>query len=245
MLCQAILQAVVRRERQKAGNILILTGQAMKRHNLKMDKLPTVRRLPDYLSLLQELSASGEIFTTSSYLAEKIGILPILVRKDIELLRITGTPRVGYPIELFIKRIENFLGWGASLDAFLFGAGQIGTSILANSELMTLGLRIVAAFDNDPRKIMTSVYGVPVFDSAKLEEQLSRNHVGMAILCVPSRYAQSITDKLVASGIRGIWNFTSARLTVPDDVIIQKEALTPGYAVLSARLTRMQSLEYR
>jgi len=217
----------------------------MKIHNLKMDKLPTVRRLPDYLSLLQERSATGEMFVTSSYLAEKMGILPILVRKDIELLRITGTPRVGYPIELFIKRIENFLGWGASLDAFLFGAGQLGTSILTNSELMTLGLRIVAAFDIDPRKIMTSIHGVPVFDSVQLEVQLRRNHVGMAILCVPSRCAQDVTDTLVALGIRGIWNFTSAHLTVPDNVIIQKEALTSGYAVLSARLTRMQSLEYR
>jgi redox-sensing transcriptional repressor len=210
-----------------------------------MDKLPTVRRLPDYLSLLQELSAKGEFFVTSSYLAEKMGMLPILVRKDIELLRINGTPRVGYPIVLLIKRIENFLGWSTSLDAFLFGAGHFGTSILANSELMTLGLRIVAAFDNDPQKTMTLVHGVPVFDSSRLEEQLGKNHVGMAILCVPSQYAQGITDKLVALGIRGIWNFTSAHLTVPDNVIIQKEALTTGYAVLSARLTRMQSLEYR
>jgi redox-sensing transcriptional repressor len=213
----------------------------MKNHSYKMDKLPTVRRLPDYLSILRELSARGEMFVSSSYLAEKMGVIPILVRKDIELVRVTGTPRIGYSVELLIRRIENFLGWGASMDALLIGVGQLGTSILAARELTSLGLRIVAAFDTDPRKIGTSVHGVPVFDSARLEEQVKRVHAGVAILCVPSVYAQSITDTVVASGIRGIWNFTSARLAVPDDVITQKEDLTSGYAVLSAGLTRIQS----
>jgi len=240
-----MLQAVFRWKRQGARTSHEAPGLPMKRHNLKMQKLPTVKRLPDYLSILHELSAMGEMFVSSSCLAEKMGIIPILVRKDIELLRVTGTPRIGYAIGLLINRIENFLGWGASLDAYLFGVGQLGSSILADRELMTLGLRIVAAFDNDPRKIMTSVHGVPVFDSARLEDHSRNITIGMAILCVPSRFAQNLTDTLVASGIKGIWNFTSARLAVPEDVIIQKENLTSGYAVLSARLTRIQSSEYR
>lgn len=211
----------------------------MKKHP-KLDKLPTVRRLPGYLSLLHKLSAEGELFVSSSYLAEKMGIIPILARKDIELVQVTGTPRIGYPIELLIRRIENYLGWGTSLDAFLIGAGELGSSILANRELTTLGLRIAAAFDHDPRKMKTSVHGVPVYDSARLEELAKKMQIGLAILCVPSVYAQKVTDKLVAAGIRGIWNFTAANLAVPEDVITQKEDLTPGYAVLSAKLTRLQ-----
>lgn len=217
----------------------------MKKQNIKMDKLPTVRRLPDYLFILQELAAKGEAYVSSSYLAEKMGIIAILVRKDIELLRVTGTPRVGYPIELLIKRIENFLGWEASMDAFLFGVGQLGNSILANRDLMNLGLRIVAAFDNDPGKISSSVHGVPVFDISRLKELMAKHDIGMAILCVPAENAQDLCDELVACGIRGIWNFTSARLAVPENVIIQKEDPAIGYAVLSARLTRMQASESR
>ncbi|MRR56417.1 MAG: redox-sensing transcriptional repressor Rex [Deltaproteobacteria bacterium] len=212
----------------------------MKRHT-KIDKLPTVRRLPGYLSILQKLSATGEMFVSSSKLAEKMGIIPILVRKDIELIQVSGTPRIGYPIKLLIERIENYLGWGASLDAVLIGAGQLGSSILANRELNTLGLRIAAGFDNDSRKMKTSVHGVPIYDSARLEELLKTMHIGLAILCVPAVYAQNVTDILVASGVKGIWNFTSARLSVPEDVITQKEDLTPGYAVLSAKLTRLQT----
>jgi redox-sensing transcriptional repressor len=211
----------------------------MKRHDT-MDKMPTVRRLPDYLFILQELSAAGELFVSSSLLAQKMGILPVLVRKDIELVRVAGTPRVGYPIDILVKRIKNFLGWGASQNAVLFGVGQLGTSILADRQLLNLGLRIVAAVDTDPCKIQTSVHGVPVFAPARLEELLKTYQIGMAILCVPAATAQNLADTIVASGIRGIWNFTSACLTVPEYVVTQKEDLTTGYALLSAKMSRMQ-----
>jgi redox-sensing transcriptional repressor len=210
----------------------------MKRRVLKIDKLPTVRRLPAYLNLLRSLFLKGEQFVSSSYLAEKMHIEPILVRKDLELTRISGTPRIGYCIADLIKGIEDFLGWDETLDAFLVGVGQLGTSILGNRELMNFGLKIVAAFDKYPRSVGASVHGVPVFDSSRLEELSKRVHVGMAILCVPSEEAQQVTDILVASGIKGIWNFTSENIVVPEDVITQKEDLASGLAVLSVKLTR-------
>jgi redox-sensing transcriptional repressor len=205
---------------------------------LKIDKLPSVRRLPAYLHLLRELSGKGEQFVSSPYLAEKMHIDAILVRKDLELARINGTPRVGYCIADLIKGIEDFLGWGETLDAFLVGVGQLGASILGNRELMNFGLKIVAAFDINPRKVGAIVHGVPVFDSARLTELLSRLQVRIAILCVPAAEAQQVTDILVASGIKGIWNFTSENLAVPEDVITQKEDLASGLAVLSVKLTR-------
>ncbi len=213
----------------------------MKRRVLKIDKLPTVRRLPTYLSLLRSLFLKGEQFVSSSYLAEKMHLEPILVRKDLELTRINGTPRIGYCIADLIKGIEDFLGWDETLDAFLVGVGQLGTSILGNRELMNFGLKIVAAFDKYPRRFGASVHGVPVFDSARLEELSKRIHVGMAILCVPSEEAQQVTDILVASGIKGIWNFTSENIVVPEDVITQKEDLASGLAVLSVKLTRSKA----
>ncbi len=210
----------------------------MSPHTLKIDKLPSVRRLPAYLHLLRELSAKGEQFVSSSYLAEKMHLEPILVRKDIELTRINGTPRIGYCIADLIKGIEDFLGWDETLDAFLVGVGQLGASILGNRELMNFGLKIVAAFDKNPRRVGASVHGVPVFDSFRLEELLNRLQVRVAILCVPSEEAQKVTDILVASGIKGIWNFTSENLAVPENVITQKEDLASGLAVLSVKMTR-------
>jgi redox-sensing transcriptional repressor len=212
----------------------------MKRRVLKIDKLPTVRRLPAYLTILRELLAKEEQFVSSSYLAERMEIEPILVRKDLELTRINGTPRIGYCIEDLIKGIEDFLGLGETLDAFLVGVGQIGTSILYNRELTNLGLKIVAAFDKEPQKIKALIQEVPVFDVSRLAELSKRIQVGLAILCVPPEDAQEVTDILVESGIKGIWNFTSTNLVVPDDVVAQKEDLASGLAVMSVKLNRIQ-----
>lgn len=212
----------------------------MKRRALKIDKLPTVRRLPAYLTILRELFLKEEQFVSSSYLAERMEIEPILVRKDLELTRINGTPRIGYCIEDLIKGIEDFLGLGETLDAFLVGVGQIGTSILYNRELTNLGLNIVAAFDKEPQKIKALIQEVPVFDISRLAELSKGFRAGLAILCVPPEDAQEVTDILVMSGIKGIWNFTSANLVVPEDVVAQKEDLASGLAVLSVKLNRIQ-----
>jgi redox-sensing transcriptional repressor len=216
------------------------TLPSMKRRVLKIDKLPTVRRLPAYLTILRELFLKGEQFVSSSYLAERMEIEPILVRKDLELTRINGTPRIGYCIGDLIKGIEDFLGLGDTLDAFLVGVGQFGTSILYNRELTNLGLRIVAAFDKEPHKVKELLHEVPVFDMARLAELSKRIHVGLAILCVPPEDAQEVTDILVASGIKGIWNFTSVNLVVPEGIVAQKEDLASGLAVLSVKLNRIQ-----
>lgn len=210
-----------------------------KKRVLKIDKLPTVRRLPAYLTILRELFLKGEQFVSSSFLAERMEIEPILVRKDLELTRINGTPRIGYCIADLIKGIEDFLGFGETLDAFLVGVGQFGTSIVHNNELANLGLRIVAVFDKEPQKAKTLVQDMPVFDIEHLAELAQRIQVGLAILCVPPEDAQDVTDTLVASGIKGIWNFTSVNLVVPEDVVAQKEDLASGLAVLSVKLNRI------
>ena len=43
-------------------------------------------------------------------------------------------------------------------------------------------------------------------------------------------------DALVRSGIEAIWNFTNVKLKVPERVIVQKEDLSSGYAMLCVML---------
>lgn len=59
---------------------------------------------------------------------------------------------------------------------------------------------------------------VPVFHLDDLEEKLVGHDIEVAILTVPASSAQNITDRLVSSNIKGILNFTPARLTVPDHI---------------------------
>lgn len=206
---------------------------------IKVDKLPTIRRLPDYLRILRDLSQNGKDIVSSSQLAEVMNIDSILVRKDLALTGIEGTPRIGYNISDLITAIEDYLGWSDSpMDAFLIGVGHLGTAILGYQEMKEYGHRIVAAFDNDPRKIDMTIHGVRVFNITKLPELMKRLNVRMAILAVPPSAARGISDILVKAGIHGIWNFTSVTLDVPAGVTTHKEDLLSGLAVLSVKLAR-------
>jgi len=204
----------------------------------KVDKLPTIRRLPAYLRILRDLSSKGKEFVSSNQLAEVISIDSILVRKDLVLTGIVGTPRIGYHISDLIRAIEDFLGWGEPLNAFLIGTGHLGTAILGYKEMNNYGHKIVAAFDKDPRKIDQSIHGVRVFNITRAPELLKKLNVRLAILTVPAEEAQKVTDLLVEAGIQGIWNFTSANIDVPDGIDMHKEDLISGLAVLSVKMAR-------
>ena len=74
------------------------------------------------------------------------------------------------------------------------------------------------AFDVDPKKMGTTIGDVPIHSMDDLEEQLADDQISVAILTVPAPVAQMITDRLVKSNIKGILNFTPARLNVPPSI---------------------------
>lgn len=75
----------------------------------------------------------------------------------------------------------------------------------------------------------------------ELAEQINVLHPALAILTAPSPSAQDIADQLVAAGIDAIWNFTNIKIKVPDHVLVQREDLTSGYALLGVMMnTRIQ-----
>jgi redox-sensing transcriptional repressor len=205
---------------------------------MKVDKLPTIKRLPAYLRILRDLSINGNEFVSSSHLAKALNIEPILVRKDLVMTGIVGTPRIGYHVSDLIGSIEDFLGWSDSLDVFLVGAGHLGTAILGYKEINNYGHKVVAAFDTDPRIIDTTIHGVRVFDIARLPELRDELHVRLAILAVPAEQAQKVADFLVEAGLQGIWNFTPVTLDVPEGIITHREDLISGLAVLSVKMAR-------
>lgn len=204
----------------------------------KIVNLPTAKRLPAYLYILQQLKKNGQKHVSSSHLAGKMNIEPILVRKDIEAIQVSGTPRIGYSVENLINTIESYFEWNQTQHAILFGVGELGVAILGNQELANLGLRIVAAFDSDPRKVNKFIHGVMVFDLLYLHEIIEDFKVNIAILCFPSGMVQCLVDELVSAGVTGVWSFSSQNLTIPDSVVTQKDDLTSGFVELCAKLRR-------
>ena len=47
---------------------------------------------------------------------------------------------------------------------------------------------------------------------------------------------RSTAEALVRAGVSAIWNFTNAKLKISDRVVVQKEDLSSGYAMLCVML---------
>lgn len=198
--------------------------------------LPTIRRLPMYFSLLQKAAQEGQKSVSSSQLAAALGLEPIQVRKDLEAIGVTGQPRVGFPVAELIQAIESFLGWDNTTDAFIIGAGHLGTALAGYRGFENRGLNVVALFDNDPRKVGQSIHGKEVLHIDKLANLANRLHVHIAILTVPAEAAASVAQLAIDAGIQAIWNFTPAKLTVPEGIILERVDLAASLAVLSSKL---------
>ena len=206
--------------------------------NVKVPKLPTIRRLPTYLYKLSEMRKAGVEIVATPELARYMNLGEIVIRKDLALTGVTGQPGVGYKVRELIEAIKRYLNWNNVSEAVLVGAGALGSALMGYEGFEEYGLRIIAAFDADPMKIGTEVRGRSVFDIDRLEELTRRLQVRMGIICVPADQAQDIADRMVAGGIKAIWNFANVSLKVSDDVIVQREVIAGGLAVLSVKMSR-------
>jgi redox-sensing transcriptional repressor len=210
---------------------------------VKISYAPSVRRLPSYLHIIRQAERNNDFYISGTVIAQELNLEPIQVRKDLAITGIVGKPKKGYPVEELIKAIERYLGWDLNHDAVVVGAGNLGSALMGYQEFHRHGLRIVAAFDTDPQKVGSQVHGVPVRAMENLEQGIKAIGAEIAILTVPSPFAQATAEILVRSGITSIWNFTNTKLKVPDQIIVQREDLSSGYALLSVQMLSRQSRE--
>ena len=192
--------------------------------------------MPTYLHKLLKMRLEGKQSVSSTELAEYMNIELIVVRKDIALTGITGQRRVGYDINELIRYIKNYLGWQDRISATLIGAGSLGSALLGYDDFNHYGFGIESVFDSDPAKIGREIRGRQVFDIATLETRLRNAPPDVAVICVSSAAAQQVADKLVALGIRYIWSFANVALNVPPGVVVQREVIAGGLAMLGVRM---------
>jgi redox-sensing transcriptional repressor len=205
---------------------------------VKLSSLPTIKRLPSYLHIVEAAHREGKEYISGTVIAEELELEPIQVRKDLAITGIVGKPRLGFPVARLIEAIERFLDWNNNHRAVIVGAGHLGTALMGYAEFSRHGLAILAAFDADPSKVGTRINDIEVFAASTLEAKIAELDVELAILTVPSPHAQVIAESLVDAGIKAIWNYTNAKLKLPKSIIVQKEDLSSGYAVLSVKIAR-------
>ena len=197
---------------------------------------PTLRRLPWYLSNVKLMKEQGETYVSSTQISKQINIDASQIAKDLSYVNISGRTRVGYEIDALIEVLERFLGFTNMHKAFLFGVGSLGGALLRDSGLRHFGLEIVGAFDINPELVGTEINGIPIYHSDDFEKKMKSCNVNIGVLTVPINIAQEITDKMIAGGIKAVWNFTPFRIRVPEHIVVQNTSLYAHLAVMFNRL---------
>ena len=209
------------------------------RKNTEKIPEPTLRRLPWYLSNAKLMREKGEKYVSSTQISKQINIDASQIAKDLSYVDIAGRTRVGYDIDLLIQVLEDFLGFTNMHKAYLFGVGSLGGALLRDSGLSHFGLQIVGAFDVNPDLVGTKINGIPIYHSDDFEKRMKLDGVNIGVLTVPIAIAQEISDKMIAGGIKAIWNFTPFRIRVPENIVVQNTSLYAHLAVMFNRLNEI------
>ncbi len=194
-----------------------------------------LKRLPGYVTYLRSMPREGSPYISATALANALGMGEVQVRKDLAMVSDGGRPKIGYLRESLIEDIEQFLGYDNTTDAVLIGAGKLGQALLGYSGFEAYGLNILAAFDTNPMAESTDD-GKPIYHISQLEGFCRTNKILMGIITVPASQAQEVCDKLIACGIKAVWNFANTHLEVPEHILVQNENMATSLAVLSMHL---------
>lgn len=195
--------------------------------------MAVIRRLPKYYRYLGDLLDKDVQRISSKELSSIIGFTASQIRQDLNNFGGFGQQGYGYNIEALHTEIGKILGLDRPYNAILIGAGNLGQAIANYSGFRKAGFEIKALFDANPKIIGLKIRDFEILDSDKIEEFIKENNIDIAILCVPKNGVQELADRLVNSGIKGIWNFAPIDLNVPSDIIVESVNLTESLFTLS------------
>lgn len=198
-----------------------------------------IERLPLYLGYLKSEGAATAEHISSTTIAKALRLGEVQVRKDLALVSGAGRPKTGYVKANLIERLEEYLHFKAENTAVLVGAGKLGRALLDYDGFAEYGLQISAGFDSDGRKTGTAERGIPIYPLSAFTDFCRENHPRIGILTVPETSAQGICDLMTENGILAVWDFSGARLTVPDGILVRQENMASSLAVLSEHLNQV------
>lgn len=183
----------------------------------------TVERLSEYRRTLLQCLDEGKLYVYSHELAKMHDITAVQVRRDIMLMGFSGALKKGYFIKDLIDAIGNLLDLDPTINIAIIGLGHLGSALTTFFVGKRSKLNIVAAFDVDENKINHQVAGVMCYHVNNLSELIHQMNITIGIIAVPSQFAVDTASNLVKAGIKGILNFTSVPLKVPENVFLENK----------------------
>ncbi len=182
--------------------------------------MSVVRRLPRYYRFFCDLKAGGVVRISSKELAQRMGITASQIRQDLNCFGEFGQQGYGYPVDRLCEELRGILGFHTENKAILIGVGHLGHALINHMDFAGKGLPLVGIFDDAPQLVGTTVCGHTIRSTAELEAFCEREHPTLAALCIPKEAAQTLSERLIALGVRGFWNFSHYDIAVEHPEVV-------------------------
>lgn len=180
-------------------------------------------RVTRYFRTLNRLKTIGLERVFAHNLADAAGVSAATVRKDFSQLEIYGQKRGGYDLLELLAALGELLGKGDSQNCIIIGCGRIGKALMHYSGFEQDGIKVVAGFDSDPLVYSDSSHPIPVYPLSRIDEVVQARDVKVGILTVPEQAASDSYERLLASGVMGVLNFTPVTIKAQ----VQKDGRMP------------------
>lgn len=177
-----------------------------------------ISRLPLYLRTLEFLEKEGRQVTSSQELATRLGFSSAQIRKDLSYFGEFGKQGTGYAIPFLQSKLREILNIDHLWEVGVIGAGDLGRALVHYQGFAAQGFRIVAIFDDAPKKIGMAVGALTVQSMGEVARVVRESKLQIMILAVPAQVAQAVANQLVELGVRAILNYAPITLSVPESV---------------------------
>lgn len=206
--------------------------------NYNGKKVPAVviKRLPRYYRYLAELLKQGITRVSSNVLSDKMKVTASQIRQDFNYFGGFGQQGYGYNVEYLYNEIGSILGLNEGYTTIIVGAGYLGHAIASHAGFEKRGFRLMGIFDNDPDKIGGVINGYTIQSTDRMCDFVKNNNIDIAILTLPRNAVEETVEKLVASGIKGLWNYSYAELKTNADIAVENVHLSDSLMTLSYKI---------
>ena len=192
-----------------------------------------IKRLPRYRRYLGELKKKGVEKISSKDLSELIGYTASQIRQDLNNFGGFGQQGYGYSVANLYDEIGNILGLNKTYEIVVVGFGRLGQAMASYIDKNEKQFHIAGIFDVSNKVKDVEFKDAYVSTCEDLKEFVQKKNIEIAVITVPREKGQIVADTLVDAGIKGIWNFYSGDLELPERISVENVHMSDSLHALA------------
>lgn len=197
------------------------------------------RTFARYFRYLGELKDNGIERISSSELSKLMKVTASQIRQDLNNFGGFGQQGYGYNVNFLYNEIAKILGLDKEHKLIVIGGGNLGQALSNYVNFRKRGFIFKGIFDSNPELIGKKIGDLTIQPMDDLENFIKNENVDIAVLTIPKTAAKSVSDVLIESGIKAIWNFAHLDIEAPPGVVVENVHLSDSLMKLSYRVNQL------